>query len=588
MSVFEVRLLKCVCGNEIEMPVAQSVNVRRSPDARARILSGEAHRLICPVCSRQSTIETPFYYSDPDRNALFKVCPRGERHRWGQMSDLLDAAASKIPSSFADPGKRTLRVVFGMDELREKLICQDHGIDDRDLELLKVLLVYEHPILLRRPRLRLTLSHATPDDLEFTAFYEHDAKQFRLQMPRTIVSKVTEEPSVLRAWGNSALAVDPYKLPDHWVNLWRWSTQPSALNALRTYAASVEASVPIDTTSAAFRQMLQGLPRGSHLPAWAKRDLRTLFEYAKKEHLPQLEDQLFEIRFGFALEDDWSRNEEPDDIDTLWKLLKSLPETHVEGNTKIHEIQLGVDESGGLYDPQTHDIIIGSHELPNQDNFENVVRHEVGHAVHEMKDDVVSEWLTQKFGWRVFDAKEDEGIDQWVSLMGGWGDLTESERGDVRRTLVETLGTKSSWLPNDIPKLPPGHPWNAEGFGPRLALEKTGPYWYLNCAKWHRYAGRAFFLNYWYRALMVVDAAALDIVAQMPSRYAAMSHYEFFAELYAICFDSGSPYLGVVPDGVREWMDTLVQAPEVVAVALATPDPKHEWETISRPVKKSE
>jgi hypothetical protein len=42
-------------------------------------------------------------------------------------------------------GERSLRVVFGLDELQEKLAAQDAGLDDRALELLKVLLVYEQP-----------------------------------------------------------------------------------------------------------------------------------------------------------------------------------------------------------------------------------------------------------------------------------------------------------------------------------------------------------------------------------------------------------------------------------------------------------
>ena len=53
---------------------------------------------------------------------------------------------------------------------------------DRVLELLKVLLVSEHPVLLRRPRLRLVLDRVTDDALEFVAAYE--AALSRLSAPR--------------------------------------------------------------------------------------------------------------------------------------------------------------------------------------------------------------------------------------------------------------------------------------------------------------------------------------------------------------------------------------------------------------------
>jgi|GEM_PF-6044137 len=37
--------------------------------------------------------------------------------------------------------------------------------------------------------------------------------------------------------------------------------------------------------------------------------------------------------------------------------------------------------------------------------------------------------------------------------------------------------------------------------------------------------------------LMVVDTAALNLVAKMFDNHAAMSHYEFFAEMYALYYD---------------------------------------------------
>ena len=328
--------------------------------------------------------------------------------------------------------------------------------------------------------------------------------------------------------------------------------------------------------------MLGGLPRGSQLPEWAKGDLRTLFRYAKEHGLEELEDALFEIRFGFRLEDDWSTNSDRDDIDTLWKLLKDLPDTNVEGNTKIHELLLDVDDGGGLYSPATHDISIGSLELADQERFEDVVRHEVGHAVHEMKDDIVNGWLAQRFGWRIF-GRTDAEIDQWVGLMGGWGRLTQSQRGDVRNALRTVLGSGSSWSPGPTPSLPQGHPWHGATFAPRLAFEKTGKNWYLNFQTWHRVNGKAFYLNFWYQTFLVVDATTLELVGHMPDPYASMSHYEFFAELYALHYDRDDPSRTVIPADVAQWIDTNIGATD-----LGTPMPvptrsKREWETVTRP-----
>ncbi|MGA9772208.1 MAG: CpXC domain-containing protein [Blastocatellia bacterium] len=588
MAVFHPQTVRCVCGNSLVVQLADSINVKRSPESRDRILRGELHKAACPVCGRHMTVEKPFYYTDLTRNTFFKVLPRGERHMWKKASRELDAAISLIPDAVTPAKGRTLRVIFGMDELREKLIAQDIELDDRFLELFKVLLVYEHPILLRWSRLRLALEAVTDDGLEFSASYEHNQRQFRLVLPGRLIRELAERPDEVRGWvKNAHRNSDIFEAPDHWVNMWRWSPQPSALDRLKSYAEHLRAGEDIDTKATAFKQMLSGLPHGNHLPGWAKRDLRSLFVYAKAKGLQTLEDTLFEIRFGFELENDWSVNEDVNDIDTLWMLLKDLPDTNVEGNTKIREILLDEGVNGGFYRPLSNDIHIGSDTLENQERFEDIVRHEVGHAVHEQWGDLVNDWLTSRFGWRIFGTTDDE-INQWISLMGGWGNLTTAQQADVRDALRTVLGSGNSWDPGPTPGLSSGHPWYQEHFGPRLAVRKTGAYWYQNYRTWHRANGKAFFLNYWYRTFMAVDAATLDLVANMPDEYASMSHYEFFAELYALNYDLDDPQRAVIPDDVSQWLANNIGAQLSDEPMLAAPRTPREWETIDRPDKKSE
>ena len=189
MSIFHPHPVTCVCTHTFTALLADCLNVRRTPEVRQQILRGELHRATCPSCGRQMTVEKMFYYLDLDLNALFKIRPRNERHLWKQSSLELDAASSVIPEPVSLNALRLLRVIFGMDELREKLVAQEAQLDDRLLELLKVLLVYEHPILLRSPRLRLVLEEVTQTSLIFMAAYEHAERRFQLQMPRAIADE---------------------------------------------------------------------------------------------------------------------------------------------------------------------------------------------------------------------------------------------------------------------------------------------------------------------------------------------------------------------------------------------------------------
>jgi hypothetical protein len=678
MSVFHPHAVACACGEVLTVQLADSINAARSPRIRERILRGELHRTPCPACGRVATVERAFHYIDPSRGALFAVFPRNERHRWRAGSAVVERASGLVPDALTPGGPRTLRVVYGMDELREKLVAQDAGLDDRMVELMKVLLVYEHPVLLRRARLRLTLLAITERDAVFVAAYEHAPQRFEARLPLALLreldaggpqagtpgaaevgvpgtghettlgtmgenggekvgetasgAQAPQRPAVAAAaavpaapaaapswrhWAQRAwrgvggaprgmpappstrrrrtritatpqpdAADDAGSPPDHWVNLWRWSPQPDALAQLQACAAALRTGQAVDLAAPALRKMLGALPRGTQLPGWAKQDLRTLFEYVKAQGNQPLQDALFEVRFGVALDDDWSTNADLEDIDTLWSLLKDLPATHVEGNTKLHEIQTDAAATGSFYQPQSHDILIASRDTAPRERFEDVVRHEVGHAVHEMHDVLVNGWLDSRFGWRVHAVDDDAAVDAWVEAMGGWGTLTAAQRRDVRAALRTATGPGERWSPGPRPTLPEGHPWWGARFGPRLAFEKSGANWYRQHRSWHRHGGKAFFINFWYQTLVEVSAATLDLVARMPDDYAAMSHYEFFAELYALFYDLDDPKRKIIPQHVQDWLAANIGAAQAgMPMRPAMERPRKRHETVRRPKK---
>jgi hypothetical protein len=90
-------------------------------------------------------------------------------------------------------------------------------------------------------------------------------------------------------------------------------------------------------------------------------------------------------------------------------------------------------------------------------------------------------------------------------------------------------------------------------------LEQSGNEdWFANFKTWYRVGKLAFALNYWYAEFMVVDTSALDLVAKMPDNYAAMSHFEFFAEIYALYYDVDDPKRKVIPADVAKWLDANI------------------------------
>lgn len=562
MAIYYPSEIQCTnCCHSFTAELAKSVNAGRTPHIRQLIIEGKFHQVQCPRCHIIFTVEKEFSYTDFTTNTFITLKPVHERHLWQDASAELERAVKWVPGLITGSETLNMRVVFGLAELREKLVAQDHHIDDRHIELLKVWVMYEHPFIIHRPRLRITLENISASSIDFIITYDHDEKAFRVNVPRQISDDFFAQHDVLTQWVAASHKHSDILTMEHdyWVNFWRWSPQPAALYALKQYTDEIRAGNPIDLDSPDFLKMLTYLPNGNHMPSWAKQAIDTLLPYVKSQAgYDQLQDHLFEIRFGKKLEDDWAANNVAGDIDTLWQLFKNLPDSHIAGNIYLNQVFLKEGERGGSY--QSCNIYIGSKELNKRERFEDVVRHEIGHAVHHQNQQLIDNWLEERFGWKIFEGTE-AGIRQWVDELGGWGDTGEIQQQEIVRYLMECLGAGESFYPaQPANSLPEDHPWWQPGFAPRLAYENTGAKWYGNYPKWYKYNSRAFVLNYWYKCLCIVNTGTLDIITQMPDPYAAMSHTEFFAELYAVYYDLDDPCRHNIPPDIINWFEKNIDA----------------------------
>lgn len=551
MSLKKPYQLKTPNGELIEAFLYDSLSILRTPHEREEILQGRFHKVAAPDGTGEITIEKPFLYTDLDRNEVILVKPPSYRYTWRETSLKLEQFVKQLPNSVSPAKTRFTRVVFGLGELREKLLAREAGIDDRAIELFKVLLAYEHPIILQLPRLNINLHTIDSQWLTFIAGSEHDKKAYKLSMPRQLADNLLKKPDELEQWVASSHKENLFELEqnnDHWVNFRRWSPTETALNQLSDFAEKVGQNQDIDTNSTDFQTMLKGLPSGNHMPSWAKQALRDLYVWAKNRGDRQLEAKLFEVRFNKQLNDEWYLNKDLDDIDTLWKLLQNLPDTNVEGNTRLDEIDLDPKVGSAYYAADADKIVIGTGFLPG---FEHAARHEVGHAVQakldQAKKNLVTNWLHEKFGWQIF-GLDDSGIDAWVNLMGGYGNITEVQKQEVRQCLRDSINKQPLQVPSN-------HPWYASNYRPRLACEQTGnPHW-DNYRKWYLANGLAFYIDYYFKIFTVVNASTLDFVEQnMPSSYALRSALEFFAELYAVFYDLNDSCWGYIPQNLRDWL----------------------------------
>jgi len=554
-------------GNVLTAHLANGVNVQRTPSARDHVLLRTLHSV--ERAGVVFTVEKTFVYIDRERGQMFLVRPPRDRFRWRALKQEFAAAIALLPADLRSVLSYT-RLVFGLEELREKLVAHERNLDDRAVELMKVALMHEHPVLLARPRLRLSLDRVDEMGAHFRAAYDHHPKSFEVTLAAPEVFCADE--AGLRRWSRLAGRNDLYQSEAHdWVNYRRMLPGQSALADLNAFARRLETasrreaqSMVKEARGKPFATMLARLPRGSALSSQGKSDLQRLSAWAKARKLRDLQDRLFEIRFDKQLEDDWSRNRDANDIDTLWTLLRDLPPDHVEGNVKLREIALA-DGGGGSYDPSSREIEIGRAELDHAESLQDTIRHEIGHAVHASRKEEIDAWLRDRWGWREFAVQSDEAMDEWLAIMGGWtalGVANENDRAAVRAAIRESLGPGEKWGPRRRPALPRTSVWKKPDFAPRLAYEKTGEDWYEQNESWFRANGHAFFYNFYYRKLMVVKESTLDFVNNsMPDRYAAQSPAEFFAELYALYYDVDDKKRVNIPADVSQWFATNLGRP---------------------------
>jgi hypothetical protein len=168
---------RCVdCGAVLDVRVADSLNANRLPEARQWVLDRTLFQQPC-ACGRAVTAIHPFLYADFDRGLWLQVLPEDDRPAYhAHETEVLAAYRAAFDP---ETGPRfiealasmvTPRVVYGYEELREKVVGADAALDDAIVEALKLEILVGHPELLRRGVVLLTLDGADPESLQFRAY----------------------------------------------------------------------------------------------------------------------------------------------------------------------------------------------------------------------------------------------------------------------------------------------------------------------------------------------------------------------------------------------------------------------------------
>lgn len=149
MSTTSVEETACPeCGVRQNIVVVESANIQRFPEFRNRVLNGTFMRFTCVSCQASFVVETDMLYTDYDQRLFIGVFPRTRRAHVPECEALLEATYLQVfiteAPAFARAavgGELNRRIVFGYEELREKVVCFSAGLDDHIVEAVKIALI---------------------------------------------------------------------------------------------------------------------------------------------------------------------------------------------------------------------------------------------------------------------------------------------------------------------------------------------------------------------------------------------------------------------------------------------------------------
>ena len=141
------------CGVTQRARLARGVHVARAPEIRQMVFDRTFHRVTCRACNETFQAQRSLVYTDMDRKHWLQIALEIERPRWPELETLTDEVFARaftgapVAHALSEGFKR--RLVFGLEELREKLVIWRGALDDAIVECLKIYAISRDPDLSR-------------------------------------------------------------------------------------------------------------------------------------------------------------------------------------------------------------------------------------------------------------------------------------------------------------------------------------------------------------------------------------------------------------------------------------------------------
>lgn len=120
------------CGREQSFVVWDSINVTLDPDLKTKLINGELTQFRCEACRHESPVSYKLLYHDMEKRLMIWLIPDSSDTDLGKQ----DAKLMKSMTA-----QYQCRVVRTQNDLIEKILIFDAGLDDRVITVFKALAI---------------------------------------------------------------------------------------------------------------------------------------------------------------------------------------------------------------------------------------------------------------------------------------------------------------------------------------------------------------------------------------------------------------------------------------------------------------
>lgn len=183
---YQTSKIKCPkCGRVSSAPVFDTLDLTEASDfTRKMALSGKLFRFECPYCGKKRDLNYPITATDDNMGAIITVLNKNDKR--GDYKRILD-----VYRSLEQEEDEKYRIVDTCQELSEKMRIFNDGLDDRVIEILKMLI--SEDIVEKKselPNVRCVYKRLTNGTMTFTAVYNKD--KYEIELPTSSYLPIEE------------------------------------------------------------------------------------------------------------------------------------------------------------------------------------------------------------------------------------------------------------------------------------------------------------------------------------------------------------------------------------------------------------